>query len=159
LLALLIFAAPYQYWGKTIFQLFTDIKTSSVKILELRSPEHSDQRKFTEIYPLIKNCHGILSENAMFMKAFMDIPFQRFYHMMEIPPFGSLESGAFGKLKPSKINCVVIATSFKEAKGGFINMADRYKNYVVPYVEQLIKQGAKRHKIKDYGEVIVLNKG
>jgi|GEM_PF-2561494 len=155
--SILVFATPHLTWGPIFRDLAHDIYNGSFSINELREGERSPRRIAKTALPLIKNCEGILTTDALFFAAFTPLPIDKFHSSFEIPPFGSFATGELGKLDPATIDCLLIPSYLEKTKANAINLQRRYREYILPYARHLKSLGARSYKLPDYGEVIVLN--
>ena len=147
----------YLDWKEVIKNFIYDAKIHDLKILETRSDNYVSSMKesYNTLYPLIKNCRGIMSLEYNFLAAFTDISFDKIYDVWEIPPFGNLGDKAYNGLNPDRVACLLMSRELMLYEGFATNHQIRYQNYIKTYAEYLKSLGAKSYSIPSYGEVII----
>jgi hypothetical protein len=162
----LTFFSPLRHSFAGFRTLYGGLQKGEVKILERENK--SLKVAFPVIQKLLTNCHGIISMEHNFFGAFSNVPVGNHYSIWGIPPFGSYsdKNGAYKGLTKERINCVFISKNFEatsktdgdpRACGFGNNAGSRYSNYVLPYSEHLLKQGAQVYEIPKYGKAIILS--
>lgn len=136
-------------------ELVDDIRQGTITVLE-DSGAVSMKASFTSLEPLVENCEGVMALEHAFVAAFMDIPLERVYDIMEIPPFGRLGDSEYDGLRPDRIDCVLVSERMATAIGAGSNVQIRYEGYIEPYVKELKEMGARVYSVDRFGEVIVL---
>ena len=104
------------------------------------------------------NCKGLLSLESLFLASFVNKNIN-YFSIFEIPPFGKLNdnNNLYNGLQLNRINCVFVSKSLKYSIGGGTNIQLRYENYIKPYTNILIENGAIKHVIPNFGTAFVLN--
>jgi hypothetical protein len=145
-------------WPEIFTTIFSDIKSGDLKIMEIRAIDrYSSLRKsLSTINSLIKNCHGVMSEELTFIGAFTDLPLNHNFEISEIPPFGYLGDPAYDGLNLNRVDCVLVSTNLKLYEGAATNVQMRRDYYVYPYIEKLKEMGAVTYNIDGYGQAYIL---
>ncbi|HLC98709.1 MAG TPA: hypothetical protein VJC00_01760 [Candidatus Nanoarchaeia archaeon] len=160
--ALILLSNGIAMWGLVAIDVVHDISTNDLHVLERRP--FSMKSSHDALESLIIDCNGIISLEHMFIGAFMDIPLSRIYDVYEIPPFGNIGnhssqlSSQYSGLIPERIDCVLVSNELSTGTGIGTNYGLRYKNYILPYMEDLQDDGAKAYKIRDYGIAVIMPK-
>jgi len=96
-------------------------------------------------------CRGILSLDAMRLATFSTLPPSKYFDVFEIPPFGTLGDGAYDGLRPSRIDCLDITPALANRLPPYsepvTNLRVRWENYIRPYMEHLLANGASRFEV------------
>lgn len=145
-------------WIEIGQQIFRDIKTGDLRILESRNISYNSismKQSYDKIFPLIATCKGILSKENLFIGAFTKFPISKTYDIWEIPPFGYLGDSVYVGLNPNRVNCLLVSRDLSFGEGGATNHQIRYQHYIKPYIEQLLLRGAKSYDIPSYGQVVI----
>ena len=81
-----------------------------------------------------------------------------YYSVFEIPPFGNLSNNdnSYNGLNLNRINCIFVSNQLDVMVGAGTNVELRYKNYIKPYINRLIKNGAIKYIVPNYGTAYVL---
>jgi hypothetical protein len=155
LIVLFIFSSGQLFsWAQHVGQIRRDIATNELKVLESKS--QSVKANFSQISGLTRQCRGIMALESTFFGAFSELPTSRIYSPWEIPPFGRLHQSVYSGLNPSRVDCVIVSSGFREEVGLGTNLNIRFQNYIAPYLDELRLLGAKTHDIKNFGQVVIL---
>ena len=147
-------------WAGLARDFVDDARRGDIRVLEYSEDggRLSMKASFEEIKPLVASCAGIMTREHTFIAAFMDVPLDRLYDIMEIPPFGRLGDSEYDGLRPDRIDCVLVSDLFATKIGGYNNLQMRYENYVEPYVQQLKEMGATTYDVERFGQAVILPK-
>lgn len=153
-LFLILFSSGITDWQKIICNFTDDIRKGDVRILESRP--YSMKASFMKLIPLVEESKGIMVFEHTFVASFIQVPLERVFDIMEIPPFGSLDNSVYKGLTPKRINCLLISRNLINEVGIATNSQLRYENYIKPYAEKLKSLGAKVYRIEEFGDVVIL---
>ena len=147
-------------WGGLARDFVVDARHGELRVLEYSEADSpvSMRASFEELKPLVAGCAGVMAREHTFVGAFMDMPLERLYDIMEIPPFGGLGDSEYDGLRPDRIDCVLVSDIFATNIGGYTNLQVRYENYVEPYFRQLQDLGAATYEIERFGRAVILPK-
>ncbi len=157
ILLVLVSSAGTRDWAVRLYQLAGDVIHHQVKVLELKENVSMKASK-AQWAPLIQNCSGIMTTDALFIAGFFPVPVNKIYNLFEIPPFGSLGHSSYDGLRPERIDCVLINNGLPVDPGSETNERMRYDHYIKPYVQRLEALGAVTYKVPLYGDVTVLRR-
>lgn len=146
---LALFSSGITNWTALSSNLVDDFKENKIKVLETRP--YSMKASFAKLNSIAEHKRGILSLEHAFMGAFLKVPLKNIYDIWEIPPFGRFGQLAYNGLKTSRIDCVFVSNELATGIGCGTNYQIRYQNYIKPYVNKLIANGAIRQVIPRYG--------
>lgn len=148
----------YLGWINLLKNILNDYKNHDLKVMQNR-PNYfvsSTRTSYSTIAPLIKNCKGIMTLDYNFIGAFMDISIDKIYDIWEIPPYGRLGDTVYNGLTQERIDCLLISRELDLYEGYATNQQIRYQNYIKPYREFLLSQGAKEYDLPTYGKAVIL---
>ena len=91
----------------------------------------------------------------------MDVDLDKLYDVLEIPPFGNYGNSEYDGLNIERIDCLFISNALDGPgpPGWYFNHKMRYKNYILPYVDELILLGAQQFVLPNYGKAIIYPHG
>lgn len=142
-------------WVYSIKIIMRDVHHGEIRVMEDRP--YSMKASFKALEPLVRDCKGVLSlDEGPFIGAFMNVPLDRVYDVLEIPPFGHLGDSVYDGLRPDRIDCVLVSDRLATGVAYGANWQPRYLNYVKPYVGQLQHMGATTYEIQGIGQAIML---
>ena len=145
-------------WPLLLSRIRDDLQNGELAILESRQENGQPQAikgNVNELQHIARTCHGIMTLEHTLIAAFIDIPIDQVYDIWEIPPFDTYNHSTYNKLTPDRINCIFVSKEMRSRIGTATNINLRYKNYVLPYAEHLLKENAKSIVLKGYGWAIV----
>jgi len=155
-LFLIIFSNGVHTWGGVANNIANDFQEDSFPILE--NSDYSMKASFNELNSHISDCQGVMALEHNFIAAFMDIPHDNVYDIWEIPPFGSLANSTYTGLNGDRVNCLFISDQLATNSAcGASNSKIRYDNYIKPYAEGLVNDGADVYEVPHYGVLYILN--
>jgi hypothetical protein len=152
---LVLFSSGLSKWTALAGDAIQDFRQDTVRVLENRG-SLSMKASFEELHSIVQGCNGVLSQEHTFVAAFLDVPLNGVYDIMEIPPFGQLGKSDYNGLRPDRIDCVLVSDQLATAIGHGRDIRIRYHGYIEPYVEQLKGMGAAVYDIETYGQAIIL---
>lgn len=129
-------------------------ETKLMQFMTTDPTSYSLTASFPAFSTLTKACHGIMSLEYPFIAAFVS-PLYTVYDVFEIPPFGTYANSQYDGLRPERINCLFISNAHVLGEGTPTNHRIRYKQYIKPYEDFLISQGAKKIDIDSYGYAVI----
>ena len=120
----------------------------------------SMSRAFSYLRDAVEGCRGVMSLEHTFIAAFVVTGPTKAYDIWEIPPYPPSKAGAaiYAGLHPRRIDCVLESYDLTVAVGMATNAQLRYKNYLQPYIQELIEAGAEVISIPYYGRLIKARK-
>ena len=123
----------------------------------LANNNFSLKKSFEQLNNLSNHCTGLMALESLFLASFVNKSIN-YYSIYEIPPFGNLNNNknSYNGLNLNRINCVFVSTSLEFGIGGGTNSELRYKNYIKPYTNLLLENGASKHVIPNFGTAFVL---
>lgn len=139
-------------WESVLGDIWTGARTGDLRVME-RS-DYSVTGAEAQLSPLLRGCNGIMAGEYRFIGAFLDVPLDRVHDHWEIPPFGRLDASEYDGLRPARVDCVVVSKDLVTDVGESTNQRVRYENYIRPYVDRLLADGAQRYEIADLGTVV-----
>ena len=143
-------------WSKFAGIIASDCTDNDIKVF--RKSLYYDAGSLRHLESLIQDSKGILSLEHNFFAAFTNKPVSSFYDIWEIPPFGHFDESSPRELREDRIDCVLVSKTLATSVGFGTNVKLRYKNYIEPYIDKLISDGAKVYTLEGYGKVVVLEK-
>lgn len=147
------FFQPLFEWGRKLRQVGIDyFVDGQPKILTSRVRSMSSVHNELDKY--VHGCSGIMSLEYSYLFAFFSIPREIIFDLWEIPPFGSLGKSEYKGLRRDRIDCLFISNGLETGIGMGTNQKLRYLNYIKPYADYLLSQGAMVSNINGYGKVI-----
>jgi hypothetical protein len=152
---LVLFSSGLSKWTALAGDAIQDFRQGTVRVLENRG-SLSMKASFEELHSIVQGCSGVLSWEHTFAAAFLDVPLNGVYDIMEIPPFGRLGESDYDGLRPDRVDCVLVSDRLATAIGHGTDIKIRYDGYIKPYVEQLKEMGADVYDVDRYGQVVVL---
>lgn len=144
-------------WAIASKNIMTQFKQNNYKILT--NNNFSFKNSYMQLINLSNNCQGLMSLESLFLASFVNKNIN-YYSIYEIPPFGNLNDNkdSYGGLNLDRVDCVFVSTSLETAVGGGTNSQLRYENYIKPYTDLLIKNGALKYVVPNFGNAFILNK-
>ena len=144
-------------WSKIATNIANISKNKEFQMME--SVPYSMKGSFETLNSLAQGCNGVLALEFQFVGGFMNVPLNKIYGVLEIPPFGGFgdKDNVYDGLRPERINCVFVSNELANSEGQFTNYRLRYDIYIKPYVEYLKDLGATVYEIPSYGQAIVYN--
>lgn len=154
---LILFSNGLVLWKIYGHGAFNNLRDGEIRVMELRGGLSIKDSRET-LSSLTSKCRGVLAIEHAAISAFTDVPLDRVYDVMEIPPFGTLSDSAYNGLRPDRVDCVLVSGTLATMVGAATNVKLRYDNYIVPYVEKLKDMGATTIPVPNFGEAIILNR-
>lgn len=133
-----------------------DIRQGDIRVLDRRD---YIVQSFDEIEQITTNCQGVMLLEANGYGAFSKLPREAIYDIWEIPPYGSLDESDYNGLNVDRIDCLFISNLLQstEDQGSGTNFGIRYQNYIQPYEQELLRNGASTIEIPGFGRAVILN--
>ena len=145
----------FEKWKITIINLNDQFNNSNFELLVNKNA--SLQKSFEQLVDISSNCKGLMSIENLFLASFVNKNIN-YFSIFEIPPFGNLNNNnnLYNGLQLDRIDCVFVSKSLKHSIGKGTNIQLRYENYIKPYTNILIENGAMKHVIPSFGTAFVL---
>lgn len=116
-------------------------------------------KSYVELKKNLNDCKkGIMTSEPEFFAAIL-FSNKNIYDIYEIPPFGNFFDSKliYNGLNFNRIDCVAISDINFSYDGKSTNSYLRYKNYLIPYLQLILKQGGFVIEIKGYGSLYKIN--
>ena len=152
LYSLLSFSNFYK-WEIITQNLFDKINNND--LILLTNKEMSMNKSLKSLKKISSNCKSIMSLESLFLASFLNNN-SIHYSVYEIPPFGNLINTNYNGLQIGRVDCVFISKSLEFGVGKGTSVQLRYKNYIKPFINVMLKNGALKHKIPNYGVAYIL---
>ena len=146
----------FEHWGMATKNMIKQLNKNNYEVLSNKS-NFLLSKSFKTLKNVSINCKGLMSLENLFLGSFVNKDIN-YYSVFEIPPFGTLtnNNNLYNGLNQNRINCIFVSKQLDVAIGAGTNVELRYKNYIKPYVNQLIKNGAIKYIVPNYGTAYVL---
>ncbi len=151
-------------WSKSWEGLLAWAHGESIMLLGSREPLGSIEdnkgvsmrRAYSFLAPLASICGaGVMTMEHTFVGAFIDIPLNALHEIWEVPPFGEYGDDNYKGLHLNRVPCLFVSENLRSGWGNATNPRPRFRAYIGPYFDDLVRKGARVIDVPEYGAVLL----